>query len=364
MNNIVRLPLYLDNNNMLYFNMTDEILVELKTLFILYQKMNSFDPTRDYRNNMIKTAISDLDLESLNETSLIESLSAIICNKIKTKNQQTALNLLNMLESGLLDKYNFLTDSYIIEIWSNLTYKNRNYDSFRIGYRKSGVNVSKVGKNPFVRKVVYSAPDYHKVPLMMNNLITFANSYKLNIGDFENAILKSAVLSAYFVYIHPFLDGNGRTSRLLMNKFLIDNGLNKFRYLSINSEISKNKTFYNRLLQEIEITNTGDITEYILYILGMFHSLFERVANPNRRKLDFSDLSDREKNMLKIIRASSVGISVKDYKKIWNSIAKENKYEKISIKVAEQDLTHLFRLDFIVIDERYTLYPGFKYYNK
>ena len=51
--------------------------------------------------------------------------------------------------------------------------------------------------------------------------------------DLENKVLnsieKGAWLHAEFVAIHPFEDGNGRTSRMLMNYILMENG-----YLPVN----------------------------------------------------------------------------------------------------------------------------------
>jgi Fic family protein len=59
-------------------------------------------------------------------------------------------------------------------------------------------------------------PDFSKVPGLLQKLVTNVNSrIDLVIGD---EILKLAADFHYnFVNIHPFGDGNGRTSRLLMN---------------------------------------------------------------------------------------------------------------------------------------------------
>lgn len=364
MERMIKLPLYLQDNIQAFFILDNKMVEDLKFLKLQYSQLHDFNPKRDYRDNMIRIAISDIELESLYNTSLIDSIAAICCHKIKNKNQKTALNLLKILESGLLDKYPYLSHEYIISIWSKLTYQNRNIDAIREGYRKSPVNVYKVGKNIFKKTLIYSALSYKMVEPMMTQLIDFCNNVNIDSDNFKNGILKSIILSAYFVYIHPFLDGNGRTSRLLMNKLLIDNNLFKFRYLSVNTEITKHKPQYTEALRTIEANNTGDFTKYISYMLSMFRSLFEHVANPNRKQIDFNLLSKREKIMLNLLRGSSQGYSVKDYKLAWNAIAKTEKYSLINVNEAESDLTHLFNLGFISVDEKYTLYPGFKYYNK
>ncbi len=59
-------------------------------------------------------------------------------------------------------------------------------------------------------------PDYKKVPDLLEQLCNSVNDKIDNVKDLE--VLKLAADTHYnFVNIHPFGDGNGRTSRLLMN---------------------------------------------------------------------------------------------------------------------------------------------------
>lgn len=363
-NKIIEIPLYLQNNKSLFFTLKNETLNRLNSLEYLYGQVPNYNNQKLYRNNIIKTSISDIDIESKEETSYIESLAAICCKKIKNKNQKTAYNLLNLLENGILEEQTTLSVEYIKRIWLLLTKDNRNIEAFYPDFRRSSVRVIKKGKNPFKNDVIYVAPKYKEVIPMLEKLVNFINRYTISDKPLINAVLKASIFMVYFVYIHPFLDGNGRTGRLLMNKILIDNGFDKFRYVSINSEIVKHKSEYSNELQKIEVKNDGDITSYIAYMVNVFYSLLDRMSNPNRRKLDYASLSNREIIMLSCIQGSSHGIYVKQYKSTWNSIAKERGYPLIKVKDAEKDLMHLFFLDFIVYDERYTLYPGFKYYNK
>jgi len=59
-------------------------------------------------------------------------------------------------------------------------------------------------------------PDYNKVEMLLNKLIDNINARLKNVSG--NEIIKLAADAHYhLVNIHPFGDGNGRTSRLLMN---------------------------------------------------------------------------------------------------------------------------------------------------
>ena len=362
--NKITTGLFLENGEEIYFNFTSEIDDLLKNLNFLYSQLNEFDDSRNYRDNMIKTVLSDIEIESMVETSVIDSIAAICCGKIKNKNQKTALNMLNILESGVLEKSKTLSHEYIFELWSYLTYKNKNFIQLKTGYRKSAVSVYKVGKYLFNIKEIHKAPDYRLVPNLMTQFLNFVNSCHLLNDTFNDAILKGIILTGYFVYVHPFLDGNGRTSRLLLNKYLIDSGLSKFRYISLTSVLKKYKEDYSRNLISIETQNDGDFTNYVLFMLTVMHSLFSNMLSVKGSVIDVSALSNREKVMLKVIMGSNQGISIKNYKFFWNKISSENGYKKISVVDAEKDISHLFDLGFLTVDERYVNYPGFKYYKK
>lgn len=361
----IELDLKLQNGNCLFFNYTEKMKQDIHNILMLYKQLPNYNRNIDYRHNMIKTVLTDIDIENADNTSVIESLAAICCNKIKNKNQKTALNLLCMLESGVLEGQKELTNEYIVKIWRNLTDGNKEFLAFGDGYRKTGVKLGKGGPLALGKNVVYVAPPAKEVPNMMNSLIKFLNATDVIIDNrFEDILLKIIVFSVYFVYIHPFLDGNGRVSRLLVNKLLIDNGLEKFRYISVNSEIIKDKKEYSKQLLKVEQEETGDLTNYVSYMLNIFSNLMNRLGNPNRRSLDYKSLTDRQKIMLNCIRGSAQGIYVKQYKNFWNNIAQVEGYKKIKVEDAEKDLTELLMKDFIVYDSRYVLYPGFKYYNK
>ncbi len=67
--------------------------------------------------------------------------------------------------------------------------------------------------------------DYKEITERYNNLLSKINKMNLNTLS-EHEILETiAKISLEFVYIHPFVDGNGRTSRLLMDYLFILNDM-------------------------------------------------------------------------------------------------------------------------------------------
>lgn len=365
MDNVMLTGLYLANGKELFFEATDKMGEQLNSLANKYGQFNDYDTAHGFRTSMIKTAISDIGIESADDTTLLESTAAICCNKIKNKEQQSALNMIKLLESGILEQHAGLTPEYTVEIWRALTKNNRNFQASMssAGFRRSGVRV--LNQKGWRHQVIHKAPDASTVETMMNNLCTFYNNGVLahsTISQFANAVLKSAIFSAYFVYVHPFLDGDGRTSRLLMNKLLVDHGLTKFRYISFSAEIVKHKKEYGKLLEAIEANQTGNITEYVFMMLNWMDLLFQRLSDRSSGAIDNSVISSRQKLMLNVIRGSAIGTYTNHYKANWNAIAKANGYKQINTRQAEADINKLLLEDLIVVDERYVLYPGFKYY--
>ena len=87
----------------------------------------------------------------------------------------------------------------------------------------------------FISGTDYEPPEPIRVPELMADLITWYN----DPGDIH-PVNKAAVLHNKLVAIHPFLDGNGRTARLLLNLELI-----KTDYLSVVIEKEEREEYYD-----------------------------------------------------------------------------------------------------------------------
>jgi len=72
----------------------------------------------------------------------------------------------------------------------------------------------------------------------------------------ENQELDTILLIPIFIHdflcIHPFSDGNGRMSRLLIALLLYRSGYVVGKYVSIESKIAKNKDLYYKALEDCQ----------------------------------------------------------------------------------------------------------------
>lgn len=84
-----------------------------------------------------------------------------------------------------------------------------------------GLNAGKYRtENVVIGGAVHIPPKHYEIDLLMQNLIM---EYKEEWKTFH-PVLRATLLHGEFVKIHPFIDGNGRTSRLLLNFELMKNG--------------------------------------------------------------------------------------------------------------------------------------------
>ena len=111
-------------------------------------------------------------------------------------------------------------------------------------------------ENVTIKGATHIPPDFVKVPELMEKLIL---NYKT--WNKYHPIIRAALLHGELVKIHPFVDGNGRTSRLIMNLDLMKHGFNP---VIIKKE---NRLQYYEVIDKAHTTR--DYTDFIKLINGL-----------------------------------------------------------------------------------------------
>jgi len=118
-------------------------------------------------------------------------------------------------------------------------------------------------------KVIHVPADFQKIEGLMSQLFLFLKESTLD------EILKAFVMHFYFVYVHPFCDGNGRTARILTSSYLYHKGYEKMMYLPLSKTINENLSGYYGSIKDSEwkydeqIPDYLDITPFVAYMLEM-----------------------------------------------------------------------------------------------
>lgn len=102
------------------------------------------------------------------------------------------------------------------------------------------------GRTTSAASVTYVPPEPTLARELMDELMAFANS-DLSMVD---PVVIASVIGFGFVYIHPFMDGNGRLSRFLFHHALCRSGqLPEGMVLPVSSAIAKNLPAYSDALK-------------------------------------------------------------------------------------------------------------------
>lgn len=128
-------------------------------------------------------------------------------------------------------------------------------------------------QNEWVRVGTHIAPNPIEVVDRLHEMLRVYHS-----NPHENIIKKIALQHLTFEYIHPFVDGNGRIGRVLLDCFLIREG-----YVPINIKYS-NRTEYYLAFEEFQKSKKTKIMEKIIG-LALCNSYHKRLAYLERKKI-------------------------------------------------------------------------------
>jgi len=173
--------------------------------------------------------------------------------------------------------------------------------------------------NPILRKTIYWPPDHNEVPNLINDLLDFINTNKQKIDP----LIIAGIFHKQLVIIHPFTDGNGRTTRLLTKVLMAAMGLNTFNLFSFENYYNQNVSRYFSMVgvkgNYYEVYKNIDFTEWLEYFTdGIIDELLrvEKILpkiniNPQTKLLPYHN------KILKFIQDKGF-ITDDDYSKLTN----------------------------------------------
>lgn len=143
---------------------------------------------------------------------------------------------------------------------------------------------------------IYMPPPPRQIDPLMVKLLNFANSQK------ERFVPVRACLAHYsFEKIHPFLDGNGRVGRLLLQAILAKNDYGMKGMLPLEEYLDNHRSEYYSSLDVSE----KEVSDYLEFMLGAIAKTVEEAKNEvlTKKTLDATDLLlPRRAEILNIIR--------------------------------------------------------------
>lgn len=178
-------------------------------------------------------------------------------------------------------------------------------------------------------KAIYTPPEAGKAKEYLGALVAWANEN--NSSQFIHPVIKASILHFYFVYVHPFFDGNGRTARALFYYYLIQNKYDFFKYFSISSIINKTRAKYYKSIKDVEDYGS-DLTYFLSYmtdsILEAIKEIKSRISLHYRKDFLLAKIKEKEiklnarqeKFIGKFILWKDKIVSIEKYKKMFGVV--------------------------------------------
>lgn len=134
-------------------------------------------------------------------------------------------------------------------------------------YRKKQVIVKGAGSHQ--GEIVFRPPVSVEVPYLIEQFFKWLNHSSANS---VHPIFRAAITHYQLVFIHPFIEGNGRTARALATLVLYVTSYDFKRFFSLEEYFDRNVENYYRALQSVQQSENGDMTywlEYFCYGLAL-----------------------------------------------------------------------------------------------
>lgn len=193
-------------------------------------------------------------------------------------------------------------------------------------------------------EVAHTPPPVSELQPLIECICEFANTDSPDV--FIHPIVKGIILHFMLAWIHPFVDGNGRTARSLVYWYMLKNGYWMTEYLSISRIIYRNKKKYEKMFLYAEADGM-DITYFILYNLQVMRQAFEELKIYLARKMEehnmllyngIEGLNERQNHIIKLIKETpSLHFTAKEVAVRFN----------VSEKTARNDLQELVALNYL-----------------
>jgi Fic family protein len=225
----------------------------------------SIIPTEDKNRYLISSimeeAIASSQLEGAATTREIAKEMLRTNRKPVTISEKMILNNYLTMKKAIEIKDKQLTKDLILELHSSISKDTIGDSSFEGKFRSTNdINVV----DDITGEIFYSPPNASHIDRLMDCFCQFANSS--DDLDFIHPIVRGIILHFLIGYIHPFVDGNGRTARTIFYWYLLSRGYWLVEYMAISKIIIRAPAKYGRAFLHSEY-DENDLTYFISYNL-------------------------------------------------------------------------------------------------
>lgn len=248
--------------------------------------------------------------------SLNQSEKLIADEKIANVDAEDVQELLNYRKAfNFVADYVFsqglITESLIREIHRRLVDNVRENSAQPGQYRV----IQNYVANSKTKEIIYTPPPAYEVPILMAELVDWIQNEQT-----IPAILSAGIAQFQLVHIHPFLDGTGRTARLLSTLCLYRSGYDFKQLFTISEYYDRNRQDYYNAIQSVR-NNHMDMTHWLEYFCKALETQMHEIQIKGSRAIQIDaltieyKLSHRQKRALEYLFEKRE-FSIRDYEQL------------------------------------------------
>lgn len=244
------------------FRINIDILKEIEEELELFLLEEDFMNTRDFSKKVMfnQEIKANNTVEGYNDS--VSFIKKVIENASEEQNIEKRNRIINLYNGyQYILKGQDITEENVLKLYKILSKDLlEEYDLSHMGekYRKAPVYILKSGR---LDDSMDEGIPYKKIEEYMDSYFEFIDTFKVDDSQTEEFI-KSQIMHFYFVYIHPFFDINGRSSRTIAMWYLLNKEV--YPYIIFNRGINFDSN-YDRVIGTSK--TRLDITEFLKYML-------------------------------------------------------------------------------------------------
>lgn len=244
------------------FRINIYILKEIEDELELFLLEEDFMNTRDFSKKVMfnQEIKANNTVEGYNDS--VSFIKKVIENASEEQNIEKRNRIINLYNGyQYILKGQDITEENVLKLYKILSKDLlEEYDLSHMGekYRKAPVYILKSGR---LDDSMDEGIPYEKIEEYMDSYFEFIDTFKVDDSQTEEFI-KSQIMHFYFVYIHPFFDINGRSSRTIAMWYLLNKEV--YPYIIFNRGINFDSN-YDRVIGTSK--TRLDITEFLKYML-------------------------------------------------------------------------------------------------
>lgn len=255
-------------------------------------------------SSLMEEAISSSQMEGASTTRKVAK--EMLRKKItpKDKSQQMIYNNYQTIQFIAENKNIPLTEEMLLKIHRLMTEGTLEHAEDAGHFRR---NNNVVVEDGITHEIVHNPPTYKDIPTFIRDLCSFFNETKAKV--FIHPIIRGIIIHFMIAYMHPFVDGNGRTARALFYWYMLKQGYWLTEYLSISRIISRSKKTYEKSYLYVE-ADQHDIGYFVAYNLRVLDLAFKELQHYIKRKaaikkqasmfLQLNNINERQAEIIRI----------------------------------------------------------------